>query len=99
MPGVAAKVAMFIIEDELHAEWQEGEYATLEAALGELRTRAELRWDESPNQAPCMSWRTCGRMYVIVEFDASVTPWRELQRVPTLEVAAKGVTWRSGLGS
>ena len=84
---------MFIIEDDLHAEWQKGEHPTLDAALDELRKRAKLPWDESPNRAPCMSWRTCGRMYVIVEFDTSSTPWRELRRLPILEVTANGADW------
>ena len=52
--------AVFVIEDESHAEWA-GEFATFEEALAELKRRASLPWDEAPNQAPCTSWRTCGR--------------------------------------
>ena len=48
---------MFKLEDELHAEIQEGEFETLDAALMELRHRAQLPWDAPPNVAPCQSWR------------------------------------------
>jgi hypothetical protein len=84
---------MFRIEDERHAEPQEGEYQSLAEAVAELRRRALLQWDERPNVAPCQQWRTCGRSYEIVEYDTSSTPWRELSRLPYLEVAASGVRW------
>ena len=64
---------MFVIEDELHAEPQEGEYA-------------------SPI-APCTNWRTCGRAYEIVEYDTSSIPWKELRRVPVLEIDSSGANW------
>jgi hypothetical protein len=84
---------MFIIEDELHAEQQEGEFATFDDALSELRRRAKIPWDAAPNQAPCTSWRTCGRRYEVIECDTSQSPWRELQRVVVLEISAEGVHW------
>ncbi len=84
---------MFIIEDERHAEPQEGEFSTLSDAIAELKRRAALPWDKAPNQAPCMSWQTCGRTYEVVEYDTSVTPWRELQRFPVLDVTAAGAKW------
>jgi hypothetical protein len=84
---------MFIIEDERHAEPQEGEYQSLAEVVAELRRRASLPWNEQPNVAPCQQWRTCGRTYEIVEYDTTSMPWRELSRVPYLEVTASGVRW------
>lgn len=62
---------MFIIEDQLHASILEGEYGTLDDALEEIRRLATVPWDRPPNVAPCSSWMTCGRDYVIVEYDDS----------------------------
>lgn len=86
---------MFIIEDEIHAE-HHGQFSSFHEALSELRRRAKIPWDESPNVAPCMSWRTCEREYVILEFDDSHRPWRELRRVAVLNVSASGVKWAIG---
>jgi hypothetical protein len=83
---------MFAIEDEAHAEPQ-GEYATYEDAVAELRRRAAIAWDQRPNVAPCSSWKTCGRRYEVVKYDTATTPWRELERVLVLEVSAAGVEW------
>jgi hypothetical protein len=83
---------VFVIEDELHAEWQ-GEFESFAAALAELRNRAAIKWDEAPNRPPCSSWPTCGREYVVLELDDQVTPWRELNRTCVLSIDAKGVTW------
>jgi hypothetical protein len=87
---------MFRIEDERHAELQEGEYVTMAAAMAELRRRATLPWDKAPNAAPCTNWQNCGRTYEIVEFDTASIPWKELQRVAVLEVTAGGAGWLSG---
>jgi hypothetical protein len=84
---------MFKIEDELHAEFKDGEFGTLDAALTELRRRAQLPWDEPPNVAPCTSWRTCGRCYEVVEYDPSHAPWKELRRTPALEIDSAGARW------
>ena len=89
--------AVFVIEDELHCEWS-GEFATLDAALAELKRRANLPWDEAPNQAPCTSWRTCGRQYQVIEFDAALSPWKELRCFAVLEVSAAGAKWSAGFG-
>ena len=83
---------MFLIEDELHAEPQ-GEFATYEEAVTELRRRAKLPWDEEPNAAPCKSWKTCGRRYEVVEYDTASRPWKELRRTALLEISATGVVW------
>ena len=82
---------MFLIEDELHAEQQDGEFATLEAAIAELRRRAAIPWNEPPNVAPCQSWQTCGRNYEVIEYDASAK--QEVRRIPGLHLSSKGVEW------
>ncbi len=84
---------MFIIEDEWHAEWQDGQFSSLEEAVAELRRRADLAWDEPPNQAPCDGWETCGRKYQIIEYDDSASPWAAIRRLPALEVTAGGTRW------
>ena len=87
---------MFVIEDELHAKPQ-GRFDTFDQAIAELKRRASTPWDQDPNRAPCMSWRTCGRKYQVIEYDDSHSPWKELQRVAVLEVRASGVTWSRSL--
>ncbi len=84
---------MFIIEDENHAEPQEGEFSTLNEALQELQWRAASPWNKPPNRAPCTSWRTCGRRYEIVEYNTSATPWEEVQRVAALEISKACARW------
>lgn len=83
---------MFVIEDEAHAEWL-GEFPTLEAVTAELRRLYELPWDEAPNVAPCMSWRTCGRTYGVIEYDTRSASWREISRRPALNISAAKVEW------
>jgi hypothetical protein len=78
---------MFVIEDERHAETH-GEFASFDEAIAELKRIATIPWDEAPNRTPCSSWRTCGREYVVVEYDDSCKPWEELQRTPVLNVSA-----------
>src|ERR1700744_276834 len=82
------------IEDEAHAELH-GEYPTFEEAILELERRALVPWDQPPNVAPCTSWRTCGRRYMIVVYDDACTPWNAIERVPMLEISASGVNWTS----
>lgn len=88
----------FGIEDEFHAEPM-GVFATLDAAVAELRRLARIAWHEPPNRAPCTNWRKCGRIYELVEFDDTRRPWKELRRTAALEVTAKGVTWLPGFDS
>lgn len=85
-------MAKWVIEDEAHAEWH-GSFDNIGAALAELRRRADISWDHEPNQAPCQGWRTCGRRYEIIEFDDTQSPWRELRRMPALEISAAGPQW------
>jgi hypothetical protein len=84
---------MFRIEDERHAEPQEGDFDSFASAVAELKRRAEMRWDEAPNVAPCTNWKDCGRSYEVVEYDTSSHPWTERSRVAVLDVSASGVTW------
>lgn len=86
---------MFVIEDEIHADWH-GQYANFEDAMIELRRRASIPWDQPPNVAPCTDWKTCGREYAIIEFDVSSSPWKQMRRVSVMEVTASGVKWSSG---
>ena len=88
---------MFVIEDQLHAELQ-GEFASFDEALAELRRRASIPWDHEPNLAPCSSWETCGRSYEIVEYDQVKSPWQVIGRVTVLNVTVQGVKWADGFG-
>jgi hypothetical protein len=86
-----APVSTFVIEDELHAELH-GEFETLDAALAELRRRAALPWDKPPNLAPCTSWRTGGRHYIVREYDDGSPPGL-VRSVDVLNVSASGPQW------
>jgi hypothetical protein len=88
---------MFVIVDEVHAEWC-GQFHTFEQALADLETRSRISWDCKPNVPPCTSWGTCRRRYVIVEFDDSREPWRQISRTPVLTVSSKGASWDKGFG-
>jgi hypothetical protein len=83
---------IYVIEDEWHAEHL-GEFDSRETAHGELRRLAEIPWDQAPNVCPCMSWRTCGRRYHVVEYDTSCSPWRQISDEALLDVSAKGTMW------
>ena len=85
-------MSTFVIEDESHAEWC-GEFDSFDAALSELKSRSQIPWDASPNCCPCQSWKTCSRNYEILEYDNSQKPWKELSRLPIMEISAKGVVW------
>jgi len=84
---------VFKIEDEWHAELQDGDFPSLAAAATELRRLAEIPWDQTPNVAPCTGWRICGRRYEVVEYDTSVDPWRHIRRIAVLEIDSKGTRW------
>jgi hypothetical protein len=77
---------------DLHAE-QIGEFSGRAEAIAELRRLVEKPWNEPPNRAPCMSWEACGRQYVLIEYDVSITPWREIRRVPALNVSREETAW------
>jgi hypothetical protein len=87
-------MTIFVIEDEFHAEWQ-GQFQSSDAALADLQARASVPWSEAPNRCPCTSWKTCGRDYVVIEFDDRVSPWEEIGRTPVLSVGATGAIWHT----
>ncbi len=85
---------MVYIEDDIHCEL-EGPFATFEDAIAELHRRAAIAWDTPPNQAPCTSWRTCGRKYFILEYDNSEFT-KVLRKVRVLDISSKGANWNEG---
>ena len=82
----------FVIEDEWHSE-QVGKYTSLDEAWKELKRRATIEWNRSPNVAPCMSWETCGRNYEIIEYEDSVAPWEVVRRITGLVIDSTGLIW------
>ena len=84
---------MFTIEDEDHCERIGPFFDSFESALAEARRLAEIPWDQEPNRCPCREWRTCGRMYSVVEYETDMRS-RKLGRVAVVEVSARGIRWR-----
>ena len=82
----------FYIEDQYHCE-RLGQFETEAAAREELRRLAEVPWDEPPNRAPCMSWRTCGRRFLIYEFGYSHNTRQLLNCRHVLDISAEGIVW------
>ena len=82
----------FIIEDEMHAELL-GEFTDFNNAILEITKRIHVPWNEEPNVCPCVSWKTCGRNYQIVEYDAIQNSWKEVKRTTVLEISSKGTKW------
>ncbi|MCB9857431.1 MAG: hypothetical protein H6818_17250 [Phycisphaerales bacterium] len=80
------------IEDEIHCEL-DGPFESFEAAIEELRRRAQIAWDSPPNVAPCSSWQSCGREYHVLEYEATGESSRLLHRTHVLDISAKGVEW------
>ena len=89
---------MFIIEDEAHSEYI-AEVQTWEEAITELKRLSKIPWDKEPNQAPCISWKTCGREYIIIEFDGDGNSAKQLRRVSALGVSAESITWDPGFAN
>lgn len=86
---------MIVIEDTIHAE-QCGQFERFQDAIGELRRLANIAWDRPPNQAPCISWHTCGREYHVIEYDDSIVPWKLLRSISVLSISAEGIQWADG---
>ena len=85
--GRSVGMKPWVIEDEEHCEYV-GSYDSEGAALAAIRGLARIHWDEAPNRAPCMSWRTCGRRYAILGPHA--------ERREVLEVSSAGAVWIDG---
>ena len=83
---------LFVLEDELHAEWI-SRWPTFADARAEVERLATVPWDEKPNRCPCISWRTCRRRYCITELDTTRTPWRRVKETFVLDIGSRGVTW------
>ncbi|MCC7502930.1 MAG: hypothetical protein IT229_10400 [Flavobacteriales bacterium] len=83
---------LFIIEDEFHAQ-QLARHMDKASALVDIKEWSTKPWDEAPNRCPCTSWRTCGRDYVIVEYNTAGRPWIEIARHHVLSISAKGSIW------
>lgn len=86
---------MIFIEDENHAE-QDGPYESFAAAEAELKRRVLMDWDEPPNRVPCMSWKTCGREYWVVEYLERPGAWTRQKRAHVLSVSSSGARWIDG---
>jgi hypothetical protein len=85
---------VFTIEDDQHADPIEGEFASFEAALDELKRIAALPFGAEPNLPPCTNWANCRRYYVILETDQSTTPyWTTVKRTSVLEITKSGAQW------
>jgi len=52
--------------DAEHSEFI-AEFNSREEAMEFLEGCSTMPWDKAPNLAPCMSQRTCGRLYEIIE--------------------------------
>ncbi len=83
---------IFVIEDEFHAE-ELGKHLDKDAAMADIREWSKRPWDAAPNRCPCTSWRTCGRDYVIIEYDTAGSPWTKVARHRVLSISAGGVIW------
>lgn len=83
------------IEDANHAE-MEGPFESFDAAISELRRRAEIAWETPPNRAPCTSWPSCGREYFVLEYAPGDDASRLIRKAHVLDVSAVGVTWVQG---
>ena len=83
---------LFVIEDKSHEEHL-GEFISFETAMAELRRRAAIAWDQHPNRAPCTSWQTCGREYMISEDDTATKPRTMARQTSVLNISARGLDW------
>ncbi|NVK04574.1 MAG: hypothetical protein HWD92_07110 [Flavobacteriia bacterium] len=84
---------MFRIEDDIHAELQEGHFETFEQALQALKVRAEIPYDQAPNACPCTSWMNCERQYRIIDYGNNNSTLKNLKDPIILTISANGVTW------
>ena len=78
----------YLIQDEFHCERQ-WEYNSFNEALLEIERISKLPYDIEPNICPCTSWKTCGRDYIIIEYENGV----EIKRSEILEIWADWIKW------
>ena len=84
----------YFIYDDVHCDMH-GRFVTFEEALTELKTRANIPWNEEPNRAPCTSWRTCSRDYSIakMDYDYHTKMWKQVERTSIVDISSSGVVW------
>ena len=91
--GRVTRELVYVLEDDLHAEVL-GEFPTRAAAIDAARQRVALAWDSPENQAPCMSWRGCGRYVDLIVLDRSEQlPLGVVTREQLFEIDANGARW------
>ena len=83
---------IYIIEDQIHAEWL-GKYESLPLAIQELKRLSSISFGTSPNKCPCSNSADCSREYEIIEYKTESDPWQELRRFGTLEISKNGMSW------
>lgn len=84
----------FVVEDEEHCE-SFSKHASMDDAIEEIRRLSELPWDADPNRCPCMSWKTCSREWIVVEYDPSTKPYpQQVRRTDVIcQIGSAGVRW------
>ncbi len=85
---------MFEIEDSLHSQ-NMGKFSSYEEALDELKKIAKIPFRKKPNKPPCTNWKNCERSYVIIEYDDSQIPWKEIDTKEVLSISNKKVEWKN----
>ena len=84
---------MYIIYDELHAEFISEKFDPLDSAISELRRISEIPFGEEPNSPPCCGWELCKRIYHIHEYDDAQLPWELLSNEKALQISASEIKW------
>jgi hypothetical protein len=80
------------LDDASHCEYQ-GQFLSVPDAFEEIKARAVLPWDQPPNRCPCTAWKTCDRLYQILVYDDSTTPWTLQAKLGNLQISNRGVVW------
>ncbi len=91
----------FVLEDDLHAA-PVGTFDSRDEAIAEARRLAAIGY-AGENLAPCTSWETCERAYILYEYDYRTSPYLgteaiELSSVPIVTIGADGVRWHGSFG-
>lgn len=82
------KKKIFLIQDEMHCERQ-WEFKTFNEAFLEIERRSKILFNVIPNRCPCTSWKTCSRIYVIIEHEN----WVEVDRKEILDIWHEWLKW------
>ena len=84
-------MSIFVLEDDFHAD-EIVRFPTRQEAWRDMQRRASDPTSVE-NQAPCTSWKTCKRDYVIVEYDDSTQPWTRISSERVLTIEGGRATW------